>query len=128
METNQKVTYGLIGLLSLIVATMGGTQFLTEDQLDNAYVCTVNENVGIFDHLSSTMKTGYWSDNTGDHSKVCRGGIWMNLKQYAEENNIEINVLLNQVNEEKEIIKEIPINIQAGMRFKCDSNKCERVN
>jgi len=25
METNQKITYGMIGLLSLIVATMGGT-------------------------------------------------------------------------------------------------------
>lgn len=60
METNQKVTYGLIGLLSLMVAGLGGSIFLTPDQLDNAYVCSVNENVAFFDRLSSTEKTGYY--------------------------------------------------------------------
>jgi hypothetical protein len=100
METNQKVTYGLIGVLSLIVSALGGTIYLSEDQLDNAYICTTNQNVVIADHLSSTFKTAYWTDETGSKSKTCVNGIWRNLEDYARENNIEINVLLKNVNEE----------------------------
>ena len=38
METNQKITYGAIGILTLLIASLGGSIYLTPDQLDHAYV------------------------------------------------------------------------------------------
>ena len=95
METNQTITYGILGILSLAIAAFGGTMYLTEDQLDNAYVCSVNENVGFFDRLSSTSKTGYYIDENNDSKrKVCTNGMWIPLKEYAEERGISIDQLL----------------------------------
>lgn len=129
METNQKITYGLIGLLSLIVATLGGTIFLTPEQLDNAYICTTNQNVVIADHLSSTLKTAYWVDELNvTKSKVCTNGIWRSLQDYAKENNIEINVLLKNLNEEMPVSNEtIPNNYGNVIQYLCDQTKCVRI-
>ena len=125
METNQKITYGLIGLLSLIVASMGGTMLLTPDQLDNAFICTTNQNVVIADHLSSTSKTAYWTDELNlNRSKVCTNGLWLNLKLYAKDNNLDINILLQQgLNEEKEVLS-----AQSGKIYICDYKKCMEKN
>jgi len=121
MENNQKITYGLIGLLSLIVATMGGSMILTPDQLDHAYICSVNQNVIIADHLSSTAKTAYWIDeNHIEKSKVCTNGLWLNLKQYAKDNNLDINILLQNGYNEGSKVSEA----QAGKSYLCDQNKC----
>ena len=136
-----KITYGIIGILSLIVATLGGTIFLTEDQLDNAFICSINQNIVIADHLSSTTKTAYWIDEEGeDRSKVCRSGYWLPLKQYAEDNNLDVNILLQEglepvielivVNgtdgkdgeDGKVIYVEIPAG--SGGTYKCDSSRC----
>jgi hypothetical protein len=121
MENNQKITYGLIGLLSLIVATMSGTIFLTEDQLNNAYICSVNQEVVIADHLSSTAKTAYWLDeNSVEQSKVCRNGFWLNLKQYAKDNDLDINILLQNLD-----MKENSATIaEAGKSYICDQTEC----
>ena len=128
METNQKITYGLIGLLSLIVATMGGTVFLTEDQLDNAYICSVNQNIVIMDHLSSTSKTAYWYNDLGEReSKVCRGGLWLDLQQYAKDNNLDLNILLQEgLNEELTPVEDQPQTISSGVggTYRCDKDKC----
>ena len=127
METNQTITYGLIGLLSLLVATMGGSMILTPDQLDHAYICTANQNVVIADHLSSTQKTAYWTDETGvDKSKVCTNGIWTGLKQYAKDNNIELNILLQNINADVST-SEIPSG-SIGLQYRCDQTKCEVIN
>ena len=127
MENNQKITYGLIGLLTLLVAALGGNVFLTEDQLDNAYICSINENVVIAERLSSTMKTAYWTDeNNETQSKVCRNGLWLNLKQYAKDNNLDLNILLQKINED--IIIKVPGNttIPSGSRgtYSCNSERC----
>lgn len=123
MENNQKITYGAIGLLAVIVAALGGTMFLTPDQLDHAYICSVNQNVIIADHLSSTSKTAYWTDESGsEKSQVCKNGLWLNLKQYAKENNIEINVLLNNAGFGQ---NEVPSAQTGGIQYLCDSHNCE---
>ena len=97
MVETKKVTYGIIGILSLIVAALGGTVFLSEDQLDNAFICSINQNIVIADHLSSTTKTAYWVDELGeDRSKVCRSGYWLPLVQYAEDNHLDLNILLQE--------------------------------
>ena len=114
-----KITYGMIGILSLIVAALGGTIFLTEDQLEDSYICSINQNIVIADRLSSTEKTAYWTDEDGGtKSKVCRNGYWLNLKQYAEDNDLDINVLLqdNFIDVSKTLINVI--------KYKCDSTKC----
>jgi len=125
METDQKGIYGAIGILALIVATLGGTIFLTEDQLDNAYICSINQNVVIADHLSSTSKTAYWiNEDNETKSQVCRNGYWLNLKQYAEDNNLDLNILL-----QNGLIEELPQEItpqsNSGLiQYKCDQQKC----
>jgi len=127
MENNQKITYGLIGLLTVLVAAMGGTQFLTEDQLDNAVICSVNQNIVIMDHLSSTSKTAYWYNDLGEReSKVCRGGLWLDLRQYAKDNNLDLNILLQEGLNEEITPSEVP-SAQGGS-YKCDSQKCERIS
>ena len=127
MENNQKITYGLIGLLTVLVAAMGGTQFLTEDQLDNAVICSVNQNIVIMDHLSSTSKTAYWYNDLGEReSKVCRGGLWLDLRQYAKDNDLDLNILLQEGLNEEITPSEIP-SAQGGS-YKCDSEKCVRIS
>ena len=129
METNQKITYGMIGLLTVLVAAMGGTQFLTEDQLDNAVICSVNQNIVIMDHLSSTSKTAYWYNDLGEReSKVCRGGLWLDLRQYAKDNNLDLNILLQEgLNEEiepVEIPSASPIASGTGGTYCCGVSGC----
>lgn len=126
METNQKITYGIIGVLAVIVAAMGGTMMLTQDQLDHAYICTSNQNVVIADHLSSTYKTAYWTDeNNVSKSKSCTGGIWQNLKQYAQQNNISINVLINQAQDTN--VTQSSDSEQGIIKYRCDQNNCTRI-
>jgi hypothetical protein len=123
METTQKAQWGMIGLLSILLTGIGANTMFTSDQLDNAYVCTINQEVGIFNHLSSTMKTGYWLDeNEILQSKVCRNGFWVGLKQYAKDNNIDINTILNGINDDA--VKSQTIK---GIQYKCNSTVCERI-
>lgn len=120
-----KRIYGILGVLSLVVAAMGGSMFLTEDQLDNAFVCSINENVLLgVDHLSSTYKTAYWFENDVQKSKVCRGGFWLDLKQYAKDNNIELNILLQNTNEQS--IESISNSVE-GIKWKCSSESCVKI-
>ena len=119
-DTQSKVQWGAIGLLTLIVAALGGTVFLTPDQLDNAYICSVSKSVVIADHLSSTAKTAYWTEEGIEKSKVCTNGVWLNLKQYAKDNNIDINILLQDFNNEAVSSQEV-----VGTQYRCDSQKCE---
>lgn len=126
IKMENKITYGLLGILSLIVAALGGTVFLTEDQLENAYVCSVNQNVVLgIDRLSSTSKTAYWYDELGEQkSKVCRNGFWLDLRQYAKDNNIELNILLQELNEKP--ILEVPVVVE-GTKWLCSPERCVRI-
>lgn len=119
-DTQTKIQWGAIGLLTLIVAALGGTVYLTPDQLDHAYICSVSKTVVIADHLSSTGKTAYWTEDGVEKSKVCTNGQWLNLKQYAKDNNIDINVLLQDFNSEAVNSQDV-----VGKQYKCDSQKCE---
>jgi hypothetical protein len=128
METNQKISYGLIGILYVVVAAFGGSLYFTENELNNLYVCTTNQNVGYFEYLSSTAKTGYWLEDNVTKSLTCRNGFWINIKVYSLENNISISDLLEP--------KEIPIENNEteivpsggyGIRYSCSSTKCVRI-
>lgn len=81
---DNKIAYGSIGLLSLLLV-FGGTMVLTQEQMNNAYVCSTNQQVYVFDHLSSTSKTGYWIENGLQKSVTCRNGIFTKLKTVQPE-------------------------------------------
>jgi len=76
------ITKGVIGIVTLL-SIFGGTLVLTEDQLKNMYYCDTNNNIGMFDKLSSTGKTGYWTVDNVQKSSVCTNSKWIPLKEYC---------------------------------------------
>ena len=80
---------GIIGILSALLA-FGGTLILTQDQFDNAYVCSSNEKVGIFyGGISSTGLTGYPYKENRTSPTSCTNGKWESLKSYAEKKGLK---------------------------------------
>ncbi len=118
----EKITYGLLGLLTVVVAAFGGTMYFSEDELNHAYVCTTTETVAFFDRLSSTGKTGYYTDSDSVvKSIICRNGYWINLKEYALSKGISTEELLYKgTNPPAVVTTAIP-----GERYRCDFVKCE---
>ena len=47
----ESIQKGIIGMIALLLG-FGGSLVFTADQISNAYVCTVNENIGFFDSFS----------------------------------------------------------------------------
>jgi hypothetical protein len=94
MDNN--IAYGSIGMLSLLLV-FGGTLYLSQSQLDNAYVCSTTQQVYVFDHLSSTMKTGYWIENGLSKSVTCRNGIFTKVN-FIKEEPIGKKYICNQIN------------------------------
>lgn len=84
---DNKKTYGIIAILSMLLG-FGGNMIISDD---NTYVCTTNENIGVFERLSSTQKTGYWTENGTEQSSVCRNGYWITIKEYAKNQGINLN-------------------------------------
>ncbi|MFA6462390.1 MAG: hypothetical protein WCV90_09080 [Candidatus Woesearchaeota archaeon] len=120
METNQKITYGLIGFLTVVMAAFGGTVYLSPDQLDHAYVCSVTESVAFFDKLSSTFKTGYYTDDQGAvKSIVCKNGTWISLKSYAASKGVSIDSLLQKNND---------VQTSSQLSYRCDKVECKVIS
>lgn len=112
---NENISRGIIAVLA-IMAGFGGSLTLDQDSLDHAYICTINENVGVFDRLSSTNKTGYYFDEKGvEQSKVCRNGEWINLIDYAKMRGVDPLILLNKQDSTSNLaLKEICFNDDAS--------------
>lgn len=97
INMEEKQLYGIIGILT-ILAGFGGYQYLTIDQIDNAYVCTTNENVAICtgnpshpEPLSTTKLTCYYVNENGDNKySRCTDGFFMDLKTYAKNKGVDI--------------------------------------
>ena len=93
-KIKEKITIGIIAILSAL-AGFGGNTYLTPDQIDNGYICPLNDNIGVFHRLSTSGKTGYYYDLDNNEIKVsCRSGRvfepWMSLKQYAQEHGVNL--------------------------------------
>ena len=85
-------TVGLIATLSLLLGIVGTTVILSPEEIDNSYVCSVNENVGVYHRLSSTNKTAYYYDETGkERYNRCVGGVWIPLRIYLNMTNKTLN-------------------------------------
>ena len=92
MEQKDKINYGLIATLAVMLA---GSLFLTPDELDKSYFCPLTEDIGTFERLSASSKTGYYIDpdaecanDKGECAVACRTGRtfapWINLRIYAD--------------------------------------------
>lgn len=122
LDTKDKVYVGIFGLVVLL-AGFGGTLLLTPNQLDNAYVCTTNEKVAIFDRLSSTSKTGYYTDLATKEvkSNACTNGVWVKLTKYAEQKGVDVNTFLDKNLEPEKII---PSARSGAKSYSCDVSGC----
>lgn len=65
--------------------------------IDNTWVCSINGNIGVFDELSPTHKTGYWTDSDGDHKAVCRLGEWINIQDFMKDQGIDPGVFDREI-------------------------------
>ncbi len=106
-----KILKGIIGLVGILLG-LGGSVVFSQDQIDNSYVCTVNERLGVFEGndrhpeaLSDTSKTGYYINSDGeDKYSVCRNGYWKSLKDYAYDKGVSPDTFLLNVNIEPDVV------------------------
>jgi hypothetical protein len=127
MKMKNEVKYGIIGIISILLG-FGGNIYLTENELDNAYFCTATEEVGIFyGGISGTGLTAYPHTENRTEYVRCNNegikGVWILLKEYAEEQGISILEILNQQPEiepeTKNITKTITISYPNGRIYEC---------
>jgi hypothetical protein len=94
---DNRIKYG-IGILSMILL-FSGTYYISGVDFEKTYYCNTSNSVGIFDRLSSTQKTGYYTENGIDKSKTCTNSKWVKLSDYCTQNNIDCNTILEQQNQ-----------------------------
>lgn len=110
-----KITYGIIGII-VVASIASGIYYFNQDEFKNAYVCTTNNVTGIFERLSSTNKTGYWTNESGSFSVVCRNGYWVPLNDFATQYKIDVNDLT------KNGVQVLPDNVSEII------NECQQLN
>jgi len=117
-----KIKYGIVGLLSLLVA-FGGYMTLTQQELDNAYYCPSTSQWGIFyGGISSTGLTAYpYSQNKTDYVR-CTNSKWVLLNDYANELGINSSQLIQIVQSNGTVTQGI-----WGKSYSCDQVSCIEV-
>lgn len=120
METK----YGVIGFL-LILAAMGGTYYLTPDQLDKAYYCISTEKFGIFyGGTSNTGITAYPFKENRTQPAYCLTSQgtkvpWVRLTDYAKEIGVDPLEFIQK--------PEIQIIGTWGKQYLCDQYNCTEI-
>lgn len=113
--TTEKTMGGIVGLV-LLLAGFGGSQLLTPEQLDRAYVCPLTEELGFFDKLSGSGKTGYYTVDGLEESESCRSGYdfasWVKLSEYAKQEGISVEEFLRsqESSGSSEIAEKVKVN------------------
>ncbi len=115
-----KIKVGIIGLITLLAA-IGGTIYLTPEELDNAYFCLATEEIGIFyGGISGTGLSAYpYIENRSDYVRCKKNevnSVWVSLKDYAEEQGINVLDLLVKEKKEEGNIVNIEYN---GQEYSC---------
>lgn len=114
-------TLGVIGILSLLIS---GGYYLTDEQAKDTYVCELTEQVGIFERLSGSQKTGYFTENGSEEAERCNEGRtygqWIQIQEYAEIHNVSIESLLNPPTPKAEPNK--------GKQYICNPRECIEVS
>ena len=118
-----KIKYGIIGLISLLVG-FGGYMTMTQGELDNSYYCPSSGEFGVFyGGISSTGLTAYpYAENKTDYER-CTGSKWVLLKEYAD----EMNVTIGQVIEMQPENNTGQISNSWGKQYKCNQINCVEI-
>jgi len=120
---DNKIIYGIIGVIIAITGGSVGYVLLSPEQLDAAVTCTSNNVTGIFEKLSSTNVTAYWTVNGTEKSSVCTKGKWIPTREWLKLNNLsETDVVVNPVDESKYTEDNIKI-IAAGDKIEVDKSQ-----
>ena len=87
--SSQNITYGLIGIFTLLIGGLSGV-LLSQEDLQKTFVCNNTEATATFERLSSTNVTGYWTENGVQKSLVCSKGKWVSINDYAMTKNVSL--------------------------------------
>lgn len=118
METKDKTYLGIIGVIGILIA---GGVYLTEDELNSAYICLASDEVGIFyGGISGTGLSAYpYSENRTDVERcyTLNGdkSTWVKLIDYLEEQGISLDEFLQP----KEITQQ-----NIGKSYLCSVGGC----
>ncbi len=116
VELNGKnITIGVLALLVTALAGFGGNEVLDKEQFDNAYVCDLNEELGVFlGGISGSQYTGY--PHTEDRTEPARckvvaddltvKGKWIDLEKYANDHGVDPLSLFVQGMQEYPVLPE----------------------
>lgn len=92
---------GLLGLVT-VLAIYGGGLTLTSNEAENTYYCSLTNEIAVFQRLSSTMKTGYYTLDGVEKSVSCRSGTsyapWITLRVYAEQSDLNYEDIIASAN------------------------------
>jgi hypothetical protein len=113
---------GIIGSV-LVLSLFGGTIFLSQDQINSTWYCDANNKTAIFDRLSSTNKTGYWTIDGVEKSSSCTNSKWVPLRDYCKSHNISCDLPIVQ----PPIDSVSDSNNLPGEKWLCDQHTCTKV-
>lgn len=107
---DNKYTYGIFISLMVLIGGGVGVYILTPDQLDKSSTCTSNNVTTMFERLSGTNITGYWTNSDGSQNQSqCKKGTWIPTREWMKINNVsEKDIIIQPViesDEESEGIK-----------------------
>jgi hypothetical protein len=115
-----------------MLATFGGSEYLTQEESQNAYVCSTTGDLGIFtgnpSHpkpLSRSGMTGYWVDyenEDANRQSRCSKGVWIPLNDYMEDHG---QTLIDAVNEPEQI--PVTPTYAESLQYSCDNKGCEKI-
>jgi len=92
---NKAVRWGLVSATTFLI--IAGVYQLSQDEYDNAYVCSKSNKIGIFEYLSKTNVTGYWHNETGSiKQSTCTKGKWESCKTSKNIACKKINVIATE--------------------------------
>ncbi len=120
MEGKAKI--GIVGTL-FILAAFGGGMYLSDSELQNAYVCSITEEWGVFNGgISSTGITAYPFKENRTQAKQCSGGKWVKLTTYADGKGITVNEFLQPKPQPIIINQEV-----SGKKWVCNNIHCVEI-
>ena len=97
-----KIWAGIIGVIGLLLG-FGGSQLISIDIVDNSYVCSSNDKLGIFDRLSGAR--GYYTNEVGEEKyNTCINGNWVTVKDYAKSKGIDPKVFIKEATVDEPVI------------------------
>lgn len=110
-----KIKYGLISVS--LLALLGSGLYISDAQLDKMWYCDKTGNIYAFERMSSTNKTGYWTEDGVQKQKTCTLSHWIPLREYCKTQGV-----LCEFQDAQE-----PVSVDTG-KYYCDINTCDKLD